>query len=131
MSKQIADRPTEFCLSTCPYMALRVKSDIMYANEIPYIIENVMSCENEAVCKMWHDRGEPVKQTDELLTPEDLLIMSGERVWCVEKERYCIIELFEKEILACHEHSDLYFGVKGLTFYRHKPKGGRNDHCSL
>ena len=123
MAKQIADRPNEFCIPTCPYMTLAVKSDILYANEVPYVIENFMSCENENVCKMWHEREELTKYPNEPIISEDLLTMSGERVWCVEKERYCLIELFEKEILACHEHSDLYFGVEGLTFYRRKPKG--------
>ena len=118
MSIQIADRPTEFCLPSCPYMGLRVQSETVYADGVPSIVYNVVSCENEAVCKMWHDREIP---KNEILTWAELKAMSGERVWCVEKGRYCLIEQFGMETLACHEHSDLYFGLEGFTFYRRKP----------
>ena len=122
MAKQIADRPTEFCLSACPYMDLRVQSDIAYADSALYLITNMMSCEHEPICKMWHEREKSENVENSILTSEELREMEGERVWCAEKGRYCLIDIFGEEVLACHEHSELYFGIEGLTFYRREPK---------
>ena len=56
MSKQITEKPADFCLPNCKHMQLSVNTHFAFADNEVCLTATTLKCDHEDVCKMWADK---------------------------------------------------------------------------